>query len=323
VALLREEDGFAAAIGQAAERLGGLDAAFVEKDYWVTQVLRALHTEYPHGFVFKGGTSLSKGYGIIERFSEDVDILVVPLAGASITEAENHLAAITGSVAGFLGLDWEPGREPGRGRDAHRGDLIHYQPVIEAGLRLGIRPGAVLLETGYSGGREPTEMVDITPILCEPLGINPADFEDTQLFQLRALEPRRTLVEKLFALHHLATLWLEGDIRDEERFGRHYYDIYKLLDHQPTITKLERDRDGFEQLVAEVERLSQRQFGGTTPRPRDGFAASPAFSPGRDGDLRAWLEGKFRDALALFPGAAAPPNFGRILQRIEQRAGLL
>lgn len=323
MALLREDRGFAAAIGQAANALGGLDPAFVEKDYWVTQVLRVLHTEYPHGFVFKGGTSLSKGYGIIERFSEDVDILVVPLAGASITEAENHLAAITGSVAGFLGLNWEPGREPGRGRDAHRGDLIHYEPVIEAGLRLGIRPGAVLLETGYSGGREPAEMVDITPILCEPLGIDPAEFEDTQLFQLRALEPRRTLIEKLFALHHLATLWVSGDIPEEERFGRHYYDIYKLLDHQATVVKLERDRDGFDQLVGEVERLSARQFGGTAARPNDGFAASPAFNPGREGELREWLEGRFRDSLALLPGAADPPSFGAILQRIEQRAALL
>src|SRR5438045_1971178 len=59
MALLCEEAGFAAAIGRAAEALGGLDPAFVEKDYWVTQVLRALHTEHPHAFVFKGGTSLS------------------------------------------------------------------------------------------------------------------------------------------------------------------------------------------------------------------------------------------------------------------------
>jgi predicted nucleotidyltransferase component of viral defense system len=107
VTLLRDDDGFDVAIGRAAEALGGLDPSFVEKDYWVTQVLRALHTEYPGGFLFKGGTSLSKGYGIIERFSEDVDILVVPLAGASIRETEAHLRAITGAVAAYLGLEWE------------------------------------------------------------------------------------------------------------------------------------------------------------------------------------------------------------------------
>ena len=323
MALLRDDPGFAVAIGRAADGIGGLDAAFVEKDYWVTQVLRALHTEYPHGFVFKGGTSLSKGYGIIERFSEDVDILVVPVAGASIRDAEAHLRAITGSVAGFLGLEWEQGREPGRGREAHRGDLIHFEPVTEAGLQLGIRPGAVLLETGYSGGREPAEMVEITPILCEPLGINPAEYEDTTPFQLRALEPRRTLIEKLFGLHHLATLWLAGEIRDDERFGRHYYDIHKLLEHQPTLTKLEQDRDTFDQLVVEVERVSQAQFGGTTPRPGPGFAESPAFQPGPDGELRDWLEGKFCESLALLPRPANPPSFGRVLQRVEQHRGLL
>jgi Nucleotidyl transferase AbiEii toxin, Type IV TA system len=95
--LFGDEDGFDVAIGRAAGALGDLDPSFVEKDYWVTQVLRVLQTEYPGDFFFKGGTSLSKGYDIIERFSEDVDILVVPLAGASIREGEAHLRAITGA----------------------------------------------------------------------------------------------------------------------------------------------------------------------------------------------------------------------------------
>lgn len=100
--LLRDDPEFATALGQAARDLGDLDPSFVEKDYWVTQVLRALHAEYPGAFLFKGGTSLSKGYGIIERFSEDVDILVVPPAGASNREREAHLRAITGAIAAHL-----------------------------------------------------------------------------------------------------------------------------------------------------------------------------------------------------------------------------
>ena len=68
---------FEGAVVSAAERLG-LAPLFVEKDYWVTQVLRALHDQHAGAFVLKGGTSLSKGYELIERFSEDVDILIQP-----------------------------------------------------------------------------------------------------------------------------------------------------------------------------------------------------------------------------------------------------
>lgn len=50
----------------------------VEKDYWITELLRSVASPIEHGYVvFKGGTSLSKGYDLIERFSEDVDILMV------------------------------------------------------------------------------------------------------------------------------------------------------------------------------------------------------------------------------------------------------
>jgi predicted nucleotidyltransferase component of viral defense system len=54
-------------IDAAAEQLG-ISSTAIEKDYWVTQVLRALGRGFAEDFVFKGGTSLSKGYGTLERF---------------------------------------------------------------------------------------------------------------------------------------------------------------------------------------------------------------------------------------------------------------
>lgn len=62
MALLHETAGFATLFGIAARDLEE-PAAFIEKDHWVTQVLRALNDAAPGGFVLKGGTSLSKGYG--------------------------------------------------------------------------------------------------------------------------------------------------------------------------------------------------------------------------------------------------------------------
>ncbi len=150
--LFREESDFADSITEAARRLR-LTRAFVEKDYWVTQVLRTLHLLFPGGFLVKGGTSLSKGYGIIDRFSEDVDILVVRYADHSAASAETRLLGMTAGVAGALGLAWETARDPGRGGEASRGDVLRY-PVTgrDPGLDTGIRTDGVLLETGFSGG---------------------------------------------------------------------------------------------------------------------------------------------------------------------------
>jgi hypothetical protein len=72
----RDSDEFGPTVDAAAERLG-ISPTAVEKDYWVTQVLRTLGHEFAEDFVFKGGTSLSKGYGILERFSDDLDILIL------------------------------------------------------------------------------------------------------------------------------------------------------------------------------------------------------------------------------------------------------
>jgi predicted nucleotidyltransferase component of viral defense system len=60
---------------------------FVEKDYWITLVLsRLAKSKYVEESVFKGGTSLSKGYNLIERFSEDVDIAIINAKGKTGNE---------------------------------------------------------------------------------------------------------------------------------------------------------------------------------------------------------------------------------------------
>ena len=86
--------------------------------YWVTQVLRALHLVFPGQFLLDGGTSLSKGYGIIDRFSEDIDILVVPRNDHSATMAGARVRAMVTDTAAALELPWEESRTPGRGVSA-------------------------------------------------------------------------------------------------------------------------------------------------------------------------------------------------------------
>jgi hypothetical protein len=325
LAKLRDDAEFRVAIERAGSDLG-LDPMFVEKDYWVTQVLRALHEgEFAGSFIFKGGTSLSKGFGLIERFSEDVDILVRPSYRASIAEREALLLAMTESVAATLGIEWSEYRAPGRGRDAHRADLFHYERLIAPTIDAGIEAGGVLLETGYAGGREPSSMVGLVPILCAPLGIDPGEFEDTKEFRVAALEPLRTLVEKIVLLHHLASRMAQGDGVEDDRCGRHYYDILRVLEDADTVRELRDDRDGYTRIVADVESISEQHYGGMTPRPEDGFAKSPAFEPPADSDLRRYLEERYNDAEKLMPQTqrARWPTFGTLLQRIGRHAELL
>ncbi len=80
---LFEHPDFEQAILQAAEhfRAQGLRPAIIEKDYYVTEALRTIaNATTPDHVIFKGGTSLSKGWNLIQRFSEDIDLFLDPHA---------------------------------------------------------------------------------------------------------------------------------------------------------------------------------------------------------------------------------------------------
>jgi hypothetical protein len=316
-------DDFAGAIDNAARELQ-LAAEFVEKDYWVTQALRALHRCYAGWFVLKGGTSLAKGYTLIERFSEDVDILVSPAKGDSARSREQFLLAMVDGVAREMGVEWITTRNPGRGKSAHRADVLVYPRRPRHGTPVvPVEDRGVLLETGFAGGNWPSEMVEITPILCDPLGIDPAEFQDTAPFSVPALKPARTLLEKLSLLHHVAEEH-ERSGRADVRCGRHYYDIYRLLDHAPTRKVLE-DRKAFARIMSEMEQISAQHFGTWKPRPDGGYGQSPAFVPTHGSDLSEWLAARYRDSAGLLPAKVTGswPSFGKVLERVETYKELL
>ena len=126
--LVRDDPDFETLIRATSNDLGITDPTFVEKDYWVTQVLRVLNNCYPGGFLFKGGTSLSKGYSIIQRFSEDVDVLAVPPAGATNKGREKHLLKMS-----------EPDiAEAGIGRKFQKPTVFEQLPVA-TNLELAMR----------------------------------------------------------------------------------------------------------------------------------------------------------------------------------------
>jgi Nucleotidyl transferase AbiEii toxin, Type IV TA system len=182
----------------------------------------------------------------------------------------------------------------------------------------------VLLETGYGPGEWPCEMVSITPLMCAPLGIDPAVHEDTAPFSVRALKPTRTLLEKLALLHHIAAHFDAGPTAADERCGRHYHDVARLLADRATRDGLQ-DRPQFDLILAEMERISAGQYGGWTPRPDGGYSKSPAFDPRAGSPLWGWLKERYEDAAALMPSKVGGrwPTFPTVLRQITQHAELL
>jgi len=193
-----------------------------------------------------------------------------------------------------------------------------------ASIRAPIEDRGVLLETGYAGRDWPSEMVELRPMLCDPLGIAPGAYNDTDPFAVRALHPSRTLVEKLSLLHHAASAFSADRSAADRRCGRHYYDIACLLRHEPTRRALA-DRVQFDLMTRDVHTVSAVHFGAAAPRPGGGYADSPAFAPPRGSELRRWLQRRYETSAELLPVQAAGgwPAFGDVLKCVAAHRDLL
>jgi Nucleotidyl transferase AbiEii toxin, Type IV TA system len=317
--LLRDDEkAFVSAI-ENAQDVVEYSPAIILKDYWVCEVLRALLHAFPATFLFKGGTSLAKGWNLIDRMSEDVDILVSDLEGESTRDRPARLGRMTRTVADALDLRFHEHRKPGQGRNAHRADRLEY-PTLGFGAG-GVGSAGVLLETGFGQGWEPLRLIRVVPLLANAAGSS--EYRDLQPLEVQALLPVRTLIEKLHALHSaVGGLGTGTDLVDASRLGRHYYDIYCCLGHADTLKHLA-DRPRMEILFRDVERISAERYGSAATRPEEGYGASPAFKPGVKNERRERLERAYGEAEGLMRTTGKWPTFGAVLKRAQDRSDLL
>lgn len=200
----------------------------------------------------------------------------------------------------------------------HRSVRIQYPAVREGS---GIRPD-VLLEPGIRGGLEPSERLPIDCLLSEALqaaGVTIEDFEDLQLFDVKVLQPGRTLMEKLGLVH--SKLGADPSTQRVNKHVRHYYDIYMLLGDERALTVL-RNRAEFSQILESMREVNDRWFGGSELRPEVGWASSPAFNTARPGHQR--LVKAYDSAMAdLYLGPGSPPSLDVICARVAELAVLL
>lgn len=234
------DDERAALIELGASEMG-LSEAIIEKDLWVCYLLNYLfhRSEFAGSIIFKGGTSLSKAYRIIERFSEDIDLILDwRLIGYGIDEpwearsnskqdkfklqaVERTNAYLAGVFAPSLkaGLSEELGSEAdvrmGGGEETV---LFAYPRLFSSEATLDV----VKLEIGPLAAWSPSAPATISPYLSEPY---PQLFSDPTTTAITAV-PERSSWEKATILHQEAN---RPDSKGmPRRYARHYYDMYRL-----------------------------------------------------------------------------------------------
>ena len=210
-------------INQVADATN-IPAAIVEKDYWITYVLyRLKKSEFGDKFIFKGGTSLSKGWNLIERFSEDIDLLFIPEEGMGSSKKRSRLEKVRDLVGSCEGLTYDGKNKDNSSGNEHRNACFEYERKTKQAIG-SLRP-YLKLEMGFRGGPEPHTSRGIQSYIGKALEEAGKQnlAEDIMSFAVEVLHPKRTLVEKLFAIHSAAA---SGNSVGQ---SRHYYDLYKLL----------------------------------------------------------------------------------------------
>lgn len=213
-----------------------IEPGLIEKDYWIMHVLYGLKQQ---GFQFelKGGTSLSKGYGIIHRFSEDIDIHIKPPAEMEINENPNNNKArniqkrkdfydglaneikINGIIAVKRDKAFDDLRQYRSG-----GIRLHYKSTAEA--IEGVKEG-ILLEVGFDTVT-PNNPLTVSSWAYDKAVQQGVDIIDNRAIDIACYHIGYTFVKKL---QTIATKFRQEQEDKEERQNlmRQYYDVYSLL----------------------------------------------------------------------------------------------
>ena len=213
----------------------GIDPALVEKDYWIMHCLYGLQ-QLGMTFQLKGGTSLSKGHQIIERFSEDIDIRIEPPKERRVRTGRNHNKA-TDVRARREFFDWVAKEIVFDGIEkVERDTAFDNKHMTSAGIRLfykttvaameGLTAG-VLLEAGFDEV-SPNAPKDISSWLYDHAVARGVGVIDNRAKGVVCYDPRYTLVEKL---QTISTKFRQQQSSKASPVGfmRHYYDVYSLL----------------------------------------------------------------------------------------------
>ena len=316
---LFEHPDFRAVVIETAAQTG-MPVQLVEKDYYVTEALRAIANSHGTHVVFKGGTSLSKGWRLIQRFSEDIDLFLNPAsyeAPLGIHAVDRELRRVRDAVGSHPAFDYDQSRKKtigGFGRD----DYFLYKSALDA---LPGTPPEVKIEIGIQSGDFPVEMVNISSLVGDLLIARGqgGEAEDLEPFEMALLHYRRTFVEKLFALHSkIQRLLIDGV--PLQRDARHYADLYVLAGTAEVAGMLASKE--YDIIRRDYDEKSQHFFP-KSHRPPPGLSFAKSEMIWLPASIAAAVEqGYAQDCERLFWDGSMPP-FGAVLERLQSLADRL
>jgi hypothetical protein len=231
-----------------------LSEFIVEKDYWVTYLLKNLvKSEFANKFVFKGGTCLSKAYNLIERFSEDIDLLMIETDKTqSKTQKEKRLIALREYIDGLDLLNYDKSNSK---RSQLYAAFKFIFPTVSTIISDSVGK-EILLEPGFRGGIAPEIQKKTITSYVEKLVDGKLEDYDTKTFEINVLSQERIFVEKVFAIKEI---YDKDNGETLQKKTRHYYDIYKLLQTNEVQTLLT-DKIKLESIIADINEISHKYY---------------------------------------------------------------
>ncbi len=254
---LHENKKIFAEVIRATAQNKGLAEIFVEKDYWVTLALKLIFSSrYAEVSVFKGGTALSKCFDFIERFSEDVDIVAIREGGESDNQMKTKIKKIENVVSEKLPEVEIEGVTQKRGMN--RKTAHEYPSLFEKDFQ-GIR-NFIVLEISWFGSAEPFLKKEISTYAYDFLKLKNEneiiEKFDLHPFEVRTLDPRRTLCEKIMSMVRFS--YSEYPIESLKQKIRHLYDLNRLLENE--LLKEFFNSEEFDQMMKKVAREDYLSF---------------------------------------------------------------
>ena len=313
---LNEHEQFNLFLKQTSEKMG-LSIGVIEKDYWVTRVLRELALSgFADEFIFKGGTSLSKiWFEDFGRFSEDIDIL--------LTTKSKHRSDMVKRLREFVnfadlidGIDFVKENSTDLEKDVIGGKFYYKY----AGLHKDDCPEfikrEILLEPGYRGGSYPTIKKEMNSFVASTIlshfgnQIPPELLEykdDINCFSLQALGPERIFLEKLEAIKNS---YNKGKIIEATR---HYYDLYNLIKLEE-IQNLKNNSNEIKEILEDISKNSKKYYGVKEPSTLESIKTCKALSI--DFSEIAKLEDRYKKESGLY--YKEQPDFKKIIEKINK-----
>ncbi len=308
-------------LGLASSR-SGLPAGAIEKDWWVTLALNAVfQTPWAAGLVFKGGTSLSKSWGLIDRFSEDIDLVLDrAILGYPEDLSKTKIKALRRDSCAFISGEFREklqqqlldiGIPPEifsltvKETIEHDRDpqvlVLNYTSVLDKDPYLR---EAVLIEIGARSLREPAEQREIGSLIGQTLKSNEVAGAP---FKILTVTPPRTFLEKIFLLHEEFSK-AEEKVKSE-RMSRHLYDIERIMRTEYAEQALA-DKELYQGIIAHREKFNALRgldYAGHQPATIS-FLPSVALLKDWEADYRAMRE-------SMFYGESLP--FGELISRLR------